>query len=108
MTKIIDPDMLGEHVQPNPSAATRGIEAREHRRSTEKQRVTIRLDAHIIEQFKALAGDAGYQRLVNQALHDWLSAQSVAQLVREELQHFRQSATETLEKTLHEVSIARP
>ncbi len=39
--KIIDPDMLGEHIQPNPLAATRGIKAR---RAAKKPCVSIRLD----------------------------------------------------------------
>lgn len=90
--------VLGDHIQPNPEAATRGPKARELRRKTLlKQRVTIRLDAEVIEQFKALAPDGcGYQGLINEALRDWLSAGRVTELVRAEIEGLCDQAAEKI------------
>lgn len=66
-----------------------GKEALEARRSRQltakKNRITIRLDQDILAGFRELAGDGAYQPLINQALRDWLTAQSVKELIREEL-----------------------
>jgi uncharacterized protein (DUF4415 family) len=54
-----------------------------------KQRISIMLDAPIIEHFKAIAGDRGYQTLINDALRRAVEgehlAQSLRAIVREEL-----------------------
>ena len=57
-----------------------------------KVRITIRLDADIIEHFKDLvhkAGGGNYQTLINEALHEYIHRRStldvVRQAVREEL-----------------------
>ena len=56
-----------------------------------KQRVSIMLDASVIEFFKAKAGARGYQTLINQALHQAMSAEQVEavlrRVIREELAH---------------------
>ena len=55
-------------------------------KATDKQKITIRLDRDLIEAFKALTPDGkGYQLLINQALRDWLTAQSVKEMIRKEL-----------------------
>lgn len=55
-------------------------------KATEKQKITIRLDRDLVEAFKALTPNGkGYQLLINQALRDWLTAQSVKEMIREEL-----------------------
>ena len=65
----------------------RGPAEREKRREVAKSKITIRIDTDIIEQFKQMVPDGqGYQRLMNQALREWLMAQGVTELVREELQ----------------------
>lgn len=52
-----------------------------------KKQLTIRLDADIVERFKALAGpDGSYQTLINRALHEWLEARSVGRLLRSEIE----------------------
>lgn len=71
---------------PDPVAIQRGTHARQKRREGAKERITIRIDEHIVEQFRHLAGKQGYQRLMNQALGEWLVAQGVKELVRTELQ----------------------
>ncbi len=54
-----------------------------------KQRVNIYLDSAIIEHFKALAGERGYQTLINDALKQALQAESIEatikKTIREEL-----------------------
>lgn len=47
------------------------------------------LDGEILAWFKSLAGDRGYQTLINQALHDAMRGaqieQTIRQTIREEL-----------------------
>ena len=64
-----------------------GIEERNRRiREAVKTRVTIRLDADIIEEFKKKVPEGrGYQSLINQALREWLTAQGVSEMLRQEL-----------------------
>ena len=47
-----------------------------------KQRVNIMLDAPIVEHFKALAGDRGYQTLINEALKQAIQAETLEGIVR--------------------------
>ncbi len=47
-----------------------------------KQRVSIFLDAAVIEHFKSKAGDRGYQTLINEALKQTLQAESLERIVR--------------------------
>ena len=55
-------------------------------KATDKQKITIRLDRDLIEAFKGFTPDGkGYQLLINQALRDWLTAQSVKEMLRKEL-----------------------
>ena len=62
-----------------------------------KQRITIRLDADIIEWFRARVHDAGggnYQTLINAALADWIRAhdleKTLRRVIREELRRTAQ------------------
>jgi uncharacterized protein (DUF4415 family) len=54
-----------------------------------KQRVNIYLDSAIIDHFKAMAGERGYQTLINDALKQALQAESIEstikKTIREEL-----------------------
>ena len=56
-----------------------------------KQRVSIMLDASVIDFFKAKAGARGYQTLINQALHQAMTAEQIEvalrRVIREELAH---------------------
>ena len=74
-----------EHPPPADSIH-RGTTARQTRRdAVTKDRITIRIDADVIEQFKQRAPDGqGYQSLINRALREWLAAQDIKQVVREE------------------------
>jgi uncharacterized protein (DUF4415 family) len=58
-----------------------------------KQRISIMLDAPIIEHFKAVAGDRGYQTLINDTLRRAVEGEHLTEnlraIVREELQAAR-------------------
>ena len=82
---------------PNPDKRS-GIEQREERRKLValKTKITIRLDSEILDEFKRLAPEGkGYQNLINQALREWLSAQGVKELLREELTGIMAEAVES-------------
>jgi uncharacterized protein (DUF4415 family) len=55
-----------------------------------KQRVSIMLDGEVIAFFRAKAGERGYQTLINQSLHEAMTADrmeaTLRRVVREELQ----------------------
>lgn len=54
-----------------------------------KKRVTLYLDAALVERFKRIAGDRGYQTLINEALkssvHQADLADTLRQVIREEM-----------------------
>ena len=71
---------------PDASQIHRGPDARQKRREVAKTRITIRIDAEIIDEFKQIVPKGkGYQSLINQALREWLAVQSVKELLAEEL-----------------------
>ena len=47
-----------------------------------KQRVNIFLDGAVIEHFKTMAGDRGYQTLINEALKQAIQAEAIETVVR--------------------------
>jgi len=58
-----------------------------------KQRVSIMLDASIIDFFKAKAGERGYQTLINQALHQAMQGEQMEATLRRVLrEELRQAA----------------
>ncbi len=54
-----------------------------------KQRVSLMLDGSIIAFFKAKAGERGYQKLINEALHQAMAGEQIEstlrRVIREEL-----------------------
>ncbi len=73
------------NTSPDKSTLQSSQQARQQRRSMAKQRITIRLDQDVLEEFKHMANEEGYQTLINQALRQWLEAQSVKELLRQDL-----------------------
>ena len=69
------------------------IAARAQLQALGKKRVSIMLDAAIIEHFKTMAGDRGYQTLINETLKKAVSGQALAlelrMVVREELAAYK-------------------
>jgi uncharacterized protein (DUF4415 family) len=72
---------------PDPAKIHRGTVDRQRRLETTLKLRTVRIDEDILEQFQQLAA-AGQnsEQLINQALREWLSAQSMKELVRVEIQ----------------------
>jgi uncharacterized protein (DUF4415 family) len=54
-----------------------------------KKRVTLYLDAALVERFKSMAGDRGYQTLINETLKSSVHlvdmAETLRQVIREEM-----------------------
>ena len=61
-----------------------------------KKRVTLYLDAILVDRFKRLAGDRGYQTLINETLkssvHQADIADTLRQVIREEMRGKRKAA----------------
>jgi len=78
-----------EH-DPDPTLIRRGDAMRHRQRRKElatKHRITIRIDQDILERFKALTPEGrGYQRLINQALREWLTARDAKTLILQMLE----------------------
>ncbi|MBI5921471.1 MAG: BrnA antitoxin family protein [Betaproteobacteria bacterium] len=55
-----------------------------------KKRVTLYLDAALVDRFKRMAGDRGYQTLINETLKSSVQqadiAETLRQVIREEMQ----------------------
>lgn len=83
---------------PDTMEIQRGKNARRQRLESAIMRYSIRIDEDIFEQFQQLVPKGqGYERLINQALREWLSARNVKELVREELQRLVHQALSTIE-----------
>lgn len=67
--------------------------ARAQLQSLGKKRVSIMLDAAIIEHFKTMAGDRGYQTLINETLKKAVAGEALTSelrmVVREELAAYK-------------------
>ncbi len=61
-----------------------------------KKRVTLYLDAMLVERFKRMAGDRGYQTLINETLKSSVNQADIAdtlrQVIREEMRGKRKAA----------------
>ena len=61
-----------------------------------KKRVTLYLDAVLVERFKRIAGDRGYQTLINETLKASVNqtdlADTLRQVIREEMRGKRKAA----------------
>jgi len=58
------------------------------KQEVKKRRITIRLDEEVLEAFREMAPEGGYQKLINEALKEWLLSEGVKEVVREELRGF--------------------
>ena len=93
-TSKISMDELDEYPEVTQADFDRAIFRQRLEPVDKKQRITIMLDANIINYFKALAGKRGYQTLINDALKNVVSSDPEEQsklenllrkVVREEL-----------------------
>ena len=89
---------------PNPEHD--GLERRRKRRDSSKQRITIRLDEEVLAGFRKMVPEGrGYQKLINQALREWLAASEVKELVREELSSLVERAVYSIESAVETTRI---
>lgn len=66
---------------------TSGFQQREERlKAAAKTKISIRLDPDILDEFKRLAQEDSYQSLINRALREWLSKQTLKELLQGELE----------------------
>ena len=71
---------------PDAEQIQRGPEACRQRREMAKSKITIRIDPDVLERFKQMVPEGqGYQRLINQALREWLMTRDMRDVVRQEL-----------------------
>jgi len=87
-TKTQGDDAELKAIKPHPERLKNSQQARQARRAaaSAKQRITIRLDEDILAEFRALATEDGnYQTLINLALRQWLEAQGLKELLRQDL-----------------------
>ena len=83
---------------PDVTKIRRGPEARKQRFEAAKKRSAIRIDEDVLDQFQQLTPQAqDYERLINQALREWLSAQNIKELVREELHQMVQTVLTSIQ-----------
>jgi len=88
------------YMQENSPIATRiqrGTEAREQRFEAAILKYAIRIDEDILAQFQKLTPEGqGAEKLINQALREWLSAKDFKETARVELQQLVQKALLTI------------
>ncbi len=84
------------YMKENPPAIKkihRGAEARKQRFEEAAITGRVRIDEDILEQFRQLTPQGQrYEKFINQALREWLSAKTVKELLREELTQMVQQA----------------
>jgi len=72
---------------PEPTKILRGTAERKRRFDEAMTRLSVRLDEDVFEQFRQRTAEGqSVERLINQALREWLSAQGMKELVRVEVQ----------------------
>ena len=72
---------------PDPAKIRRGTADRQQRFNAAMMKLAVRIDEDVLERFRQLAaGGQSCERLINQALREWLSAGDVKELVRAEIQ----------------------
>ncbi len=101
-TETFDYQMYMKEQAPDASKVQHGPQARQSRRQMAKHRITIRIDADVLEEFKHLVPEGrGYQGLMNQALREWLAAQNINELVRKELKVMTAEVVESVREHTH-------
>ncbi|WIM06192.1 MAG: BrnA antitoxin family protein [Candidatus Nitricoxidivorans perseverans] len=89
--ELTDADMRRARLRVGGKPATREEFSAAVNARLGKQRVSIMLDAAVIEFFKARAGARGYQTLINQALQQVMTGEQIEatlrRVIREELAH---------------------
>jgi hypothetical protein len=67
-----------------------------------KSKITIRIDSDVLEQFRQMVPEGqGYQRLINQALREWLMTRDLRDVVRQELRTMSAQLIAAVKKASH-------
>ncbi len=79
---------------PDPAKIQRGYEARRQRLEAARSRSAIQIDEDLVARFRQITPESqSYERVINQALREWLTARDMKELIRGEL---RQMVQQTL------------
>lgn len=72
---------------PDSTRIRRGAADRQHRLDAAMMRLTVRIEEELLHQFRQLIPEGqSCERLINQALRDWLAAKGMKELIRAEIQ----------------------
>lgn len=72
---------------PDPAQIHRGTADRRRRFETAMQRQAIWIDEDVLQQFRQLTAERqSHEQLINRALREWLSTQSMKERLRSEIQ----------------------
>lgn len=94
---------------PDVSKIQRGPEARQQRLETALMKFAVRIDEDILAQFQQLAPDGEKcERVINQALREWLSVKGVKELVRTEFQQMLQRALVSVQVGAEQAKLEKP
>jgi uncharacterized protein (DUF4415 family) len=78
---------------PDRSKVHRGTDARKRRFEKTIMKDNVRIAEDILEEFRQFTPQGEeYEKLINQALREWLSAKNMKELIRSELQQMVQQA----------------
>lgn len=95
---VFDYEGYARKNSPESRRIQRGPDARRQRFEAAKMRRTTYIDEDILEQFRQLAPEnQRYVTLINQALREWLFANDLKDLVREELQQMVHKALASIQ-----------
>ncbi len=98
------PEALKKMVPGEGKILSRGLVARKVRHQELlkskgwDKRKSVGIEEELIEQFKELSDEKHHSDLINQALREWLVAQGVKELLREELGGLVGEAVETIKE----------
>ncbi|NUO80044.1 hypothetical protein HUU05_08205 [candidate division KSB1 bacterium] len=82
---------------PDPEKIHRGYEARKQRLEAARLKSAIQIDKDILERFRQMIPEGqSYERAINQALREWLSAKDMKELIRGELRQMVQQTLSTM------------
>jgi uncharacterized protein (DUF4415 family) len=82
--------------EPDVSQLHRGTDARKRRFQKTMMKGRVQIDPDILEQFRQRTPEGeDYQEAINHTLREWLSAQNVKDLVRDELHQMLQQVVGT-------------
>lgn len=91
-----DPDEYPELTQADFDRATYRVNRQP---APHKKRITILLDAKLVDHFKALAGERGYQTLINETLRHAVEQEDLEvrlrRVIREEMARYSASGSES-------------